>query len=648
MKKMNALILFTLWSIWIALEFLLGPFSHVRIHDTGDQLLPQLIGAKIQFENYYLSYFAPYIASGIDATSQDLLPFLNINSLLFMLFPGWMAWGILMFAQRFLASYFTFRFAKDILKLDLLPSTIAALIFSLFDFSIFSFTLYHQLGLPALPLVLYILEKNTQSLNHRNIFFLVISGLAFGYISGFIYGSVYLLPFILIWFLFIRSKINRRVFLGLFIFSLFTLLVQFPYLWALLTNLKLSQRLIFDPTVALGDYSFPEAIFLDLKSRIVANIVSISIILICLKSKVKKSKLAKNLLFWALVIIILPTVLKFFRIFVPEDFRLIRSFSYDRLDMLVPFVLSVSACLILHQTFPSKKLTNIPIYIALVIILIGASLKVKVETLLNYAPYKNLYMHPQLIELANSIDNRKFRVATITGGGIRPAYAQAYGLYTADASLTLYPKAYHDFWYQIIEERIRDDKMRYDDYVKWGNRILLHGPNEFNEVQTIDFEKYYDLDLLSQIGVKYIIAQKPVIDENLSLLPSSYREEQKDWDKLTKLQKLKEFIQGKYFGPSLYIYENKKVLPRFFALENGEVSSQPIQVVYYSPDKIILTANNTKPSQIVATINYYPWWKATVNGQRAAVSKYQGAFISVEISQDNNTVILEYDPPYKI
>src|SRR3989344_6060036 len=116
------------WSLWISAEFLLGPYSHVRIHDAGDGLLPQLLASKIQFQNYGISYFAPYLPSGIDASTQVLVPFMNLNSALMMVLPGWMAHGLLMFVQRFIACYFTYKLCKEVLKIGNTQSLIAGFI----------------------------------------------------------------------------------------------------------------------------------------------------------------------------------------------------------------------------------------------------------------------------------------------------------------------------------------------------------------------------------------------------------------------------------------------------------------------------------------------------------------------------------------
>ena len=125
-RKYPAFALFLFWAIWLSGEFALGPYSHVRIFDNGDSLLPQLIAAKFQFQKYGISYFADYMVSGVDAMAQSLVSFSNLNSTLFTLFPGWFAYLLLMLSQRFLAGYFTYRLAADHLKLRFALSVIAS------------------------------------------------------------------------------------------------------------------------------------------------------------------------------------------------------------------------------------------------------------------------------------------------------------------------------------------------------------------------------------------------------------------------------------------------------------------------------------------------------------------------------------------
>lgn len=646
-KKHIELILFFTWSLWISLEFLLGPFSHVRIHDNGDGLLPQLIASKYQFSRYGLSYFADYVASGIDVSSQFLLPFSNLNSLLFIILPPWLAYGILMFFQRFLASYFTYRLCRDSLKLPIFTSVIGGLLFSLFNFSTFSFTLYHQLGLPALPLILWTLDRITNSKSITKYLFSFLFGLLTGYSNYFVYFTPYLLPFIFIWFFYLKGIIRKDILASLMIFTFSATTIQLPSIIAVFLNIQSSHRIFWG---FLEYQEYLPAVYRLVNSIFWSNLVAISFIIFAIiLNKKLRGKLAKRLLILSISFILITIIAKIAQPILPSSLGVARTFSTDRFDMIIAFLLVITSINALNLALKTKSpLFNLIVYFLIFIALFAGSVKIKIETITNYAPYRSLYQHPDLVRLSKQVNTSLERVATVTGGGIRSSYPLAYSLSTVDSYLTLYPANYHQFWSKVIAKRIAEDKLRYEDFIIWGNRIYLYGPANFYELENIEFKKYYDLDLLSLANVKYIISQKPITNEHLILLPSDYREKFKSWDSFSKNQKLKKFFKGDYFGPPLYIYENKKVLPRFFILEDNKVSVQVVNVDNYSPDKIELSLNPAESVTLIATINYYPWWKVTINGKIVPIDKYQSAFMSIQVPKGANQVILQYLPPYRI
>ena len=105
---------------------------------------------------------------------------------------------------------------------------------------------------------------------------------------------------------------------------------------------------------------------------------------------------------------------------------------------------------------------------------------------------------------------------------------------------------------------------------------------------------------------------------------------------------------GKYYGPGLFIYENKKVLPRFYVLNNGQVQENQVKILKYSPDRIELIAQAQDDSKLIATINYYPFWEAHVNGIAKTLSVEKSTFISLNLDKGINRIILKYNPPYKL
>lgn len=644
-KKHKILIYFIIWSIWISLEFLIGPYSHVRIHDAGDSLLPQLIAAKYQFANYGISYFADYMVSGVDAMSQSLVPFSNINSAIFTIFPGWFAYGLLILIQRFIAGYFTYRLVKDYLRFRLPSSVIAGLLFSLFNFSIYSFTLYHALGIPALPLILWFLEKIKSYNNPRRHFYTILFGTFIGFSNYFVYFSPYLLPFIFVWFIYIRKDYKIKTILNLILFSLATILPMVPNIFATIYNSQLSQRTIIN---LISDTFHPQGKYISAFYKIIDTFKSyylsiIFVVILAIKFRIKDSFLKKTLLTFLFLI----AILLFYKLFQPHlNFlpKVIRSFTFDRLEFIIPFVLSISVAALLNQ--PIKKLKNILIiFVGLIFVV---SLKIKFDTLTNYAPYRSLYNHPDLVTLANSDDSTKWRVATVTGGGVRPAYPLSNGLYTVDSYLTLYPKTYHAFWSKVIKKRLAEDKSRWEDYMDWGNRVYLYGPDNFESLESVNFESYYNLELLSKANVKYIISTKPLDNANLKLMKSQYREDFAIWDKKTLTEKVEFFLQGKFYGRPYYIYENRIALPRFYFEDDSSNLKNSLNIISYTPDKIVIEVNTSKEKNLIAGINYYPWWKASINGHFVPISKYKDAFMGLKTPAGRSTIILEYKPDYKI
>ena len=470
------LILFIIWSFWISLEFLLGTFSHVRIHDAGDGLLPQLIASKIQFQRYGISYFAPYMASGVDAASQALVPFSNLNSTLFIILPGYLAYGILMFLQRFLASYFTYRLCKDILNLSTIPSIFAGILFSLLNFSTYSFTIYHQLGLPAVPFILWSLEKIIQKETLKKYLALILFSLLVGFSTYFAHSTPYLFIFVLVWFLMLRKITNRHLIFSLAIFFACVLIVQAESILATFMNSSFSQRSSWD----LSSESFyPQgpllSVLKNLKDTIFANIISISIIALALILKKIKQHYFKKLLLLSILFIFLPEAYRLVQPSLVQSMGPFATVPLYRMYMFIPFILSLTAASALVPLLKIKKIKIIKnIAVLLLLILFISSVKIKIQTIKNYSSYRILYMHPDLMHLATVVKDQKWRVATVTGGGQRPSYALASGLQTVDTYITLYPETYHRYWARVISKLIEKDSTKYEDFVGWGNRIYLY------------------------------------------------------------------------------------------------------------------------------------------------------------------------------
>jgi len=652
LKNLNRYILplFIIWSIWISAEFLLGPFAHVRISDSGMGGvggIPELIAVKNQIIKYGPSYFGNFLPGGVDLASNLHLPFSHLNSILFFIFPGSVAYGFLMLIQRFISSYFTFRLCRDSLKFTLWPSVFAGLAYSLFNFSIFNFTTFHQLSEPGIPLFLWALDRLDFIKSKKKYSLAALLGLFWGYSTYIPYGIPILIPLSAVWFLIIVRKKNMSFWLMFLITAASATLVQIPQIWSLILNAPRSERI---ERQFLPNHSFFINYISDVQNPIAQFKLQLIVIIggIFLLKKLIVSRLILLILILTLVVLLGSPLLSILQYLIPNLFGFTKSFQFVRFNIIIPLFLTLLSAMILDKVLISPKYSS-NLKIILISIIFGVaiiqSIKIKIQTLFNYAPYKTLYEIPDLKELSEK-DKSIYRVATVTGGGVRPAYAYAYGLETVDGYMALYPQSYYDFWGKVISKIITNDREKYEDYISMGSRIYLYGPKDYDNLDIIEFEKYYDLNLLSLANVKYIISRKPLEGNKLVLLQSQYREEIKDWKQLTNTQKVFYFLKGRYFGPSLYIYENKNVLPRFFILKEGKIVNGDVIVEQYSPDLIKLSVTLNDDSQLIASINYYPFWHVSVDGKQREVYKYLDTFMTINVYKNEHSITFKYSPPY--
>ena len=187
--KEKKYLLFLLFAIWVGLEYIgVGPFSYIRIHDTGDGAIPGYILFSKSIFKYGMTYWNQYTVCGIDrfANGPDIF---HLNTLLFSIFPGWLAYQTLVLLQLFIASYFTYRLCRDVLKLEEIPSIYAGIFFPLFFDELICFSV----GIAGFPLLLWGIEKIYTGKQKTKYLYIIILGVLYSLSSSF----AGVLPFIL-------------------------------------------------------------------------------------------------------------------------------------------------------------------------------------------------------------------------------------------------------------------------------------------------------------------------------------------------------------------------------------------------------------------------------------------------------------------
>ena len=698
-------LLFLLFVIWIGLEYIdAGPFSYIRIHDTGDSTIPLYLSFAQNIFKYGMTYWNQYAVCGIDRFAAGPNIF-HLNSFLFLVFPGWIAYQILVLLQLFIASYFTYRLCKDILKLEEIPSIYAGIFFPLFFDELICFSL----GIAGFPLLLWGVEKIFTREQRTKYLYIIILGALYSLSSSFSGVLVFTLPLALLWFIFVRQKYSFKFLIFFAIFCFSTVIWYIPTILALLKNAPLSHRAFWvrPDSITLNSLL---AFFGAVRQHLMINrngLIPISLAVIGIYfSKLKDRNFLINLSLLIVCAVIGPLT-KPLSPYIDKMFPFLHGFQADRFYLLAPFFWAIVGAYGLHfipknltltkkslvgEGLPDKKwkLQNV-VGVILIILLILNTFIIKKDNAFKWLTggnYFSNYQNQELKNLASMSEDSPFRVATVAYY-LHPAYASAYGLESVDGYVVLYPKTYQDFWGKVIEPLTLQNKGKYHYFHDWGSRVYLFADDNFSELKEIVFSDYYNLDLLSLANTKYIISVIPLVNENLTLLEYDAPRDGITFNELSTIEKGIRLVKENFQGRELYIYKNKNCLPRFFLVNQIKVfensnqlldalskvdvkylknnlliekefsknlknydlknSSGEVTVKYYLPDKIILSVDLNGSMILVASNNYSPYWKCKVDGEETEIFPAYHTFWGV-LLKGNGTkeVMFEYCPPYRI
>jgi hypothetical protein len=220
----------------------------------------------------------------------------------------------------------------------------------------------------------------------------------------------------------------------------------------------------------------------------------------------------------------------------------------------------------------------------------------------------------------------------------------AYGLQSPSGYDPLYSKNYSNF-YSIYNNSSPDDT----------------SSSRYNEL------KNYYTPFIDLLGVKYLMTVKrdaiAVIDKTASA-PAGWFQQPRFKNVFTDLSTV--ILQNKDVMPRVNLFDKIKVessqKEALVDLSNGldfksilTLDSAPPTkltksftdasiISSYQSDKVIIQVVNQKPTMLMLTDEYYPGWKATVNGKESRIYLADGAFRAVYLPAGKSTVIFSYLP----
>jgi hypothetical protein len=241
------------------------------------------------------------------------------------------------------------------------------------------------------------------------------------------------------------------------------------------------------------------------------------------------------------------------------------------------------------------------------------------------------------------------------------------------------------------------DEVRARQHVYWGNMVFLWHPAKEPKMDQ-PFRSYYNLDLLSLANTKYLISPVPLDDPDLVLLPSPDRNDFIKWDARKSTSRAIASLTGEWSHRPIYIYENRRCLPRYFLARSVVLYDDPNTLVYdlrrrtvdelretvvvdcddvpagidleplttdeldtchdsigevnlaaRSADRIELEFSAAQPCVLFLSNTYHPSWHAALDGEKTPIFPVDHAFQGIYVpAPGKHRVVLTYEPDYAL
>ncbi len=688
----NKLRFFVVVSLWLGAQYLLfGSYSFIAIFDNCDSFVPRLLALKIRNAN---DYWYPYIAGGVDQLSQQAASYQYLYQLLTVFLPVWVVYLLHAFLHFFISGYFTYRLCKEHLNLSETSSLVAGLFYAFYrhEFMIIS------TGYDLLPFILLSFDAIYELSKKSSIAWLWLIGLALltSMCSELTITTPLIVAFLPFYFCFLRRKYDWRFWSQYLIFSVITMVYYTQIIWAMHINIQSSQRVsakYIVPAVTAINSDLFHAILQRVRATLGSYLLSAMIVGGILVSRFKNRNF-NTLLAMLLVTTVGAALSLLLKASLMPYIAYLRGVNFDYLNLISPFFYALTAAY-LFDFLPKNGaklafLMNRNIYQAVLMVVliwfVSDTLILKKDQMMLWIRSGNFvsgFRSDKLKELAKQINkDALYRVATVRLS-LLPAYANGYGLESADGYTQIYSEKYFRFWSKVIEP-LTNSHPYYDRYFNnWGNRIYLFPPNE--TASEVLMNENYRLNLLSLANTKYFISRAKLVDERL--VPIS--EVETPFYSLSKKEmlmvRLKENFLGNYY---FNIYENTQVLPRFFMTQDVRIfqsadelltqmaaapaselrktafvesskapflkqdkmgfTTSDIRVDAYAPDAIQLSVKINGSGILIVTNTYHPFWKVKIDGEEGIIIPVYHTFWGVPVRKGSHRIAFYYDPPYKI
>lgn len=373
----------------------------------------------------------------------------------------------------------------------------------------------------------------------------------------------------------------------------------------------------------------------------------------------KDKKILKVILSLGVVYILLASYLlaaRFwhFPYFKPPTLETWQAAMVSLRNLAVPFaVFVISGTMILVATFKNKYK-----YTASLVIITLAFLHIFYFTNKYYSFSERKYIFPKTPVLDFIAKNQEyFRSWGLESAFLENNFASFYSIFWPGGYDSLNNRSYGEFTFSGKGVNLDDFSFRAD--------AGLGGKDQIDEFFRPDKRKIADI-----IGVRFVVAKQTASQK---LAKNNFREVFKDAD-LAVFENLqvapRVFLASNYEGPPQVAgmegqrnekieKARRKLIPQKlfaddFDFRNVLILEKPspvspqfgeggAEILSYKPQEVIIKTNSSQPKLLFLSDNYYPGWKATVNGEETEILRANYTFRAVPLVPGEHLVRFYYD-----
>ncbi len=305
-------------------------------------------------------------------------------------------------------------------------------------------------------------------------------------------------------------------------------------------------------------------------------------------------------------------------------------------NMIFPTLIFIGFLFTISLSIINKKL----ITISLIIILILATLD-----MLRFAnkwqpfPPNDLFKETKIITKLKSLDNTYRTIGAYGAEG-----SVYFGIPGTEGYDPLYINRYGEFMGSLEKGKIMpsdrsglvlpvNSKFMPKVIDLIGIKYVLLKNSDINKTWAFPFKKYPNKFKLIYKDNEFHIF------ENINVYPRAFLVG--DYKQINDSQKIINKILDKNFDlrKSVVLEDNPKI-------NNNRNFKGSAEIINYLPNKIIIITNSNSDSVLVLTDNFYPGWKAKVNGKEKNIIRADFTYRGVSLPKGENTVEFYFESEY--